>query len=267
MYAIGSEGAGVALIQQYLNQLALQRPDIFRGLEVDGKFGPLTRLAVQAFQQTQDIDCDGIVGRLTWFNLVKISAYDDPTFQAKTFGRFHYKLGEIPNTICKQSTFGGPDDKWDRCEGQALLPARCRAPKDIKDKFPHLVKLGLFRPEVLTLDEFPMTTDHKGRARRAGLSWALNPESWFAAMPVDTIRFHNTGYLNDAVPNIMVMTMDGTRAVILKVTDFGPGAHTGKQLDISDAAQAYLRVKEKKEVLVMWAGDFENIGPVELKVG
>ncbi len=34
--------------------------------KIDGDFGPITQLAVEAFQQQCDLESDGIVGPLTW---------------------------------------------------------------------------------------------------------------------------------------------------------------------------------------------------------
>jgi len=57
---IGSKGEDVAFLQKAL------------GIESDGKFGPITKKAVIAFQTANGLDPDGIVGPKTWSALGKI---------------------------------------------------------------------------------------------------------------------------------------------------------------------------------------------------
>ena len=49
-------------------QQALQNAGYYHG-KMDGKVGPDTRSAVEAFQRDQGLDADGIVGRGTWAKL------------------------------------------------------------------------------------------------------------------------------------------------------------------------------------------------------
>ncbi len=52
-------------------QQALKNAGVYQG-PVDGKIGPVTRDAVKAFQRTNGLKADGVVGRQTW---EKLSAY------------------------------------------------------------------------------------------------------------------------------------------------------------------------------------------------
>lgn len=63
----GSTGPYVITLQQDLNVLGY-------GLAVDGDFGPLTLAAVEAFQRSQGIGVDGIVGPITWQHLANAVA-------------------------------------------------------------------------------------------------------------------------------------------------------------------------------------------------
>lgn len=55
---VGSKGVDVRKLQEVLNKQGAT-------LKIDGKFGPLTRLAVQKFQKSKGLVSDGIVGILT----------------------------------------------------------------------------------------------------------------------------------------------------------------------------------------------------------
>jgi hypothetical protein len=57
---LGSTGPDVAELQRILNAHSGAQ------LVVDGKFGPVTALAVQALQRRAGLDADGIVGPKTW---------------------------------------------------------------------------------------------------------------------------------------------------------------------------------------------------------
>lgn len=55
-------------------QQALQNAGYYRG-SLDGKIGPDTRSAIEAFQRDQGLEVDGIVGRGTW---AKLKVYLNP---------------------------------------------------------------------------------------------------------------------------------------------------------------------------------------------
>jgi len=62
---VGSRGANVTKIQNWLNDLSAVYPDV-PAVNADGVFGPLTENAVLAFQSRFNLAEDGIVGRITW---------------------------------------------------------------------------------------------------------------------------------------------------------------------------------------------------------
>lgn len=64
----GSTGENVKLIQSALSYLSQFYPQI-PNINVDGKFGPLTRSAVIQFQKLFNLSADGIVGPATWNKL------------------------------------------------------------------------------------------------------------------------------------------------------------------------------------------------------
>lgn len=70
-YQVGSEGAGVYILQQYLAYIG----SVLEGVspaEPDGIFGPETEQAVRTFQEFFGIDVTGVVDQYTWNRIVLI---------------------------------------------------------------------------------------------------------------------------------------------------------------------------------------------------
>ncbi|MBE6894885.1 MAG: spore cortex-lytic protein [Ruminococcaceae bacterium] len=65
---VGSRGTNVTKIQNWLNDLSNNYPDI-PAVNADGIFGQLTENSVLAFQSRFNLAADGIVGRVTWNRL------------------------------------------------------------------------------------------------------------------------------------------------------------------------------------------------------
>ena len=68
----GDRGPNVVRIQVILNRVGENYPAIPRISPVDGIFGPQTRRAVETFQRIFGLTPDGIVGKATWYQLVRI---------------------------------------------------------------------------------------------------------------------------------------------------------------------------------------------------
>ena len=68
----GSRGPFVTVIQTELNRISRNYPAIPRIPEVDGIFGPKTEAAVRKFQEVFDLAVDGVVGKATWYALVRL---------------------------------------------------------------------------------------------------------------------------------------------------------------------------------------------------
>ena len=68
----GSRGPFVTVIQTELNRISRNYPAIPRIPEVDGIFGPRTEAAVRKFQEVFDLEPDGVVGKATWYALVRL---------------------------------------------------------------------------------------------------------------------------------------------------------------------------------------------------
>lgn len=67
----GTTGPSVVAVQVMLNRISQNYPAIPKISQVDGIFGAQTEAAVRKFQEIFDLSSDGIVGRATWYALVR----------------------------------------------------------------------------------------------------------------------------------------------------------------------------------------------------
>jgi len=68
----GTTGPSVVVIQTELNRISQSYPAIPKVTPVDGIFGAKTEAAVRKFQEVFNLTTDGVVGRATWYALVRI---------------------------------------------------------------------------------------------------------------------------------------------------------------------------------------------------
>lgn len=68
----GDSGPNVTIIQTSLNRIAQNYPAIPKINPVDGIFGPITLASVRKFQEIFGLTVDGIVGKATWYQLVRL---------------------------------------------------------------------------------------------------------------------------------------------------------------------------------------------------
>lgn len=68
----GTTGPSVVTIQVELNRISQSYPAIPKISAVDGIFGARTEAAVRKFQDVFNLTVDGVVGRATWYALVRI---------------------------------------------------------------------------------------------------------------------------------------------------------------------------------------------------
>ena len=69
---LGSAGDEVRFIQERLNRISKNYPNIPNISNPIGRFNTETENAVKAFQQTFDLTPDGIVGRATWYKILRV---------------------------------------------------------------------------------------------------------------------------------------------------------------------------------------------------
>jgi peptidoglycan hydrolase-like protein with peptidoglycan-binding domain len=86
----GSTGLCVKELQRELNSQHLAP-----NLNIDGKFGPLTRRAVRRFQRKHHISADGIVGQSTGRELSKLSTHAKTAAKSDINGGIAYRTWRI----------------------------------------------------------------------------------------------------------------------------------------------------------------------------
>ena len=101
----GSSGPSVVVVQVELNRIAQNYPAIPKIPTVDGIFGSRTEASVKAFQEIFDLTPDGIVGRATWYALVRLYTAVTQLSELRSQGQQFYSISwEYPNSIYQGST-------------------------------------------------------------------------------------------------------------------------------------------------------------------
>lgn len=96
---LGSTGPYVTVIQSSLNRISQNYPAIPKIDPVDGIFGPETQAAVEQFQQIFSLTPDGIVGRATWYQLIRIYVAVLRLAELRSQGQQQYFIGTYPEDL------------------------------------------------------------------------------------------------------------------------------------------------------------------------
>lgn len=102
----GSRGPNVVVIQSSLNRIAQNYPAIPKISPVDGIFGPQTEAAVRRFQEIFDLAVDGIVGKATWYALVRVYVGVTALGELRSQGQRYYNLSWNYNGALQQGSSG-----------------------------------------------------------------------------------------------------------------------------------------------------------------
>lgn len=92
----GSTGPNVVVIQTALNRVAQNYPAIPKIPAVDGIYGSRTEAAVRSFQQIFGLNADGIVGRETWYALVRLYTAVTSLSELRSLGQQFYSINWSP---------------------------------------------------------------------------------------------------------------------------------------------------------------------------
>jgi len=101
----GSSGENVRLMQLFLNRIHGNYPGIPISIP-DGTFGPATRESAIAFQNVFTLIADGIIGKSTWYAIVKIFVAVTNLAEIASQG-IRIGIGEIPPTTTIQMGSSG----------------------------------------------------------------------------------------------------------------------------------------------------------------
>ena len=95
----GSSGPNVVVIQVELNRISQNYPAIPKLSPVDGIFGSRTEAAVRKFQEIFGLEVDGIVGKATWYALVRLYTAVTQLSELRSQGQRFYSISwEYPNS-------------------------------------------------------------------------------------------------------------------------------------------------------------------------
>ena len=96
----GSSGPNVVVVQAELNRIAQNYPAIPKIANVDGIYGSRTEASVRAFQEIFDLEPDGIVGKATWYALVRLYTAVTALSELRSQGQRFYAISwEYPNGL------------------------------------------------------------------------------------------------------------------------------------------------------------------------
>ena len=88
----GSRGPDVVVVQASLNRIAQNYPAIPKISPVDGIFGPQTEASVRRFQEIFGLTVDGIVGKATWYELVRLYVGVNSLAELRSQGQQFYNI-------------------------------------------------------------------------------------------------------------------------------------------------------------------------------
>lgn len=92
----GSTGPNVVVLQVSLNRIAQNYPAIPKIPAADGNFGPKTEASVRAFQRIFGLTEDGIVGRGTWYEIVRLYTAVTSLAELRSQGQQFYAINYAP---------------------------------------------------------------------------------------------------------------------------------------------------------------------------
>lgn len=92
----GSTGPNVVVIQTALNRISQNYPAIPKLSPVDGIFGTRTEASVRAFQRIFGLAPDGIVGRETWYTIVRLYTAVTALSELRSLGQQFYYINWSP---------------------------------------------------------------------------------------------------------------------------------------------------------------------------
>lgn len=135
----GSSGPYVVIIQVSLNRIAQNYPAIPKLATVDGIFGSRTEASVRAFQQIFGLDVDGVVGKATWYALVRLYTAVTQLSELRSLGQQFYGVNwEYPDAVVEGN----------RGEKVRLLQYMLAVLSEFINEIPSVTVDGIFGPNT-----------------------------------------------------------------------------------------------------------------------
>ena len=133
----GSAGPNVVVIQVALNRISQNYPAIPKLATVDGIFGSRTEASVRAFQEIFGLTPDGIVGKATWYALVRLYTAVTRLSELRSQGQQFYSVNwEYPDALVQGA----------RGEKVRLLQYMLAVLAEYIDEIPTVTIDGIFGP-------------------------------------------------------------------------------------------------------------------------
>lgn len=103
---VGSRGPNVVQAQVILNRVSQNYPAIPKINPVDGIFGAQTENAVRAFQRIFNLTDDGIIGKATWYQLVRLYVGVNRLSELESEGQTFYAVNWQYQNILQEGSRG-----------------------------------------------------------------------------------------------------------------------------------------------------------------
>ena len=134
----GSTGTEVLVMQLVLNRISQNYPSIPK-ITPDGIFGPQTEEAVKTFQRVFGLTADGIVGRATWYQIVRIYVAVKQLAELQSEGLNYYLIASAPADPLRLGDMG-----QEVAQMQYMLDVMSR----FDDELPHVPARGTYGEET-----------------------------------------------------------------------------------------------------------------------
>ena len=135
----GSTGPNVVVVQVSLNRISQNYPAIPKLASVDGIFGSRTEASVRAFQRIFGLDVDGVVGKATWYALVRLYTAVTRLSELRSPGQQFYSINwQYPDPISQ----GDRGDKVRHLQYMLAVLA------EYIDEIPSVAVDGIFGPRT-----------------------------------------------------------------------------------------------------------------------
>lgn len=134
---LGSRGPQVTQAQVMLNRISQNYPAISRIYPVDGIFGEQTERSVISFQRIFNLTPDGIIGKATWYQLVRLYVGVNDLAELESQGQTFYRVNWQGSETLQEGNTG---------QSVRQLQYMLRVVSDYIDTVPSVAIDGIFGP-------------------------------------------------------------------------------------------------------------------------